>query len=679
MTDSAALLTLHASLPEPRQPAWGLGSGSGAAKRAYDECSETIVPLLLALPREGALRILDVECAQGYFTLAIARALAAAGRAAEVVGVDRDAANIEFCEALAAHHGTPVRFVHADCNAEFLERTEFANWDAALVLGVLPGTADAGGGETGAMVSLLRKHSRIVLGEVPEGLRPPSFADHPQAPRAFSRRLATFEVVPGGAARGLHACSDGLAWLGGRWFAFDRVIERSHPGVPDSFSGQRRFFLGADTVVKAFRGDGRHGAFNRAELEAEAAALQALQGESDRYPAVLAQADDDDVVWLARESLPGELLSARLAPGGIDRDAVARGLLGELAQLESHGFHHGDLRCWNVLLDGEKIRLIDFGALVRTPSALHRLALCAVLLEVARGQAGHEQPFYASVPPIDAFPTAWQPLVRYLLGAPQSGFHYAEALRVLEASRGGARGRRPAPAAATELDADLLSAATREHCEAFRRLHDHDEAMERALAAAEGAHAAALAEVGSLRARVHESERARQVVEREHVKHASALKRELEKSQAYATSLETRLEREASGMRVEREAMEAAQRAATDYSDSLKQSLDKSREYVDSLRDSLAQSQAYVSSLEERIARESADALKDRTALQAAHRDACTHAEALQRELDATQGEAARLGRELDTLRAEHARMQRRFRLLKFLWPDATKDPKETE
>jgi predicted Ser/Thr protein kinase len=681
MAEVATLLAAHAALPEPRQPAWGLGAGSGAAKRAFDECSEMIVPMLRALPHEGTLRILDVECAQGYFTLAIAQALVACGCAAEVVGVDRRAENIEFCEALAAHHGIPARFVRAACDAEFLERKEYANWDAALVLGALSDAADAEAGEAGeakTTVSLLRKHSRVILRQISER-RSPSPDDRLHAPRAFFRRLATFEAAPGGATRYLHVCSDGLAWVGGQWFAFDRVIDRSHPGVPDSFSGQRRFFLGVDTVVKAFRGDGRHGAFNRAELASEVAALQALQGEPGRYPAVLAQADDDDVVWLTRASLPGELLSERMASGSIDRDAIARGLLGELVRLESRGFHHADLRCWNVLINGEKVRLIDFGALVRTPSALQRLTLCAVLLEVARGQAGHEQPFYASVPPIDVYPPEWQPLVRYLLGAPQSGFRYEEALGILESSFAGARGRQRAPTRALELDADLLSAATQEHCEAFGSLREHDEAMERALAAAEGAHAAVLVEVGSLRARVHEMERARQVVEREHVKHASTLKGELQKSQTYATSLETRLEREAANVRIEREAVEAAQRAATGYSDSLKQSLDKSREYVDSLRDSLTQSQAYASSLEERIQRESADARQEREALQAARQDAAAHAEALQRELGATQDEAARLRHELETVRLEHAHMQRRFRWLKFLWPRAPNESREAE
>ncbi len=658
MTGVAELLTLHASLPEPRQPAWGLGAGPDAAKRAHDERLNVILPLLEALPGEGTLRILDVECAQGYISLAIARALAAHGRAVEVVGMDRHEENIKFCDALAAHHGVTARYICTAFDMEFLDRQEHARWDAVLVFGDSIAAADAEEEEMRAAFSALRTHSRVMLCEAPEERWPtgPEAACHVCADRqltthAFCRRLTSFVRLPGSAPRNLYACSDHLAWVGTQWFAFDRVTDRSHAGVSDSFSGQRRFFLGADVVIKAFRGDGRHGAFNRAELAAEAAALQALQGESGRYPAVLAQADDGDVVWLVRESLPGELLSERIASGGVDRDAVARGLLGELAHLESRGFYHADLRCWNVLLNDGEVRLIDFGALVRTPSALQRLALCAVLLEVASGKVGHEQPFYVSLPPVDAYPSLWQPLLRYLLGATQSAFRYDEALRILQSSLDGATSRKAAAGTGLNLDEDLLSSATQEHCDAFQRLREHDEAMERALSSAERTHASELAEVSSLRARVRELEQALQVAERQHVMYADSLKNALEQSQTYATSLETRLDRESADVRTEREAMEAARRAATDYSDSLRQSLDKSREYVDSLRDALGQSQAYASSLEDRIARESADAQQVREALK----------------------------RQLDTVRLEHSRMQRRFRLLKFLWPHEPDNPKESE
>lgn len=641
MTDVAALLALHASLPEPRQPAWGLGVGKDATKRAHDECIEGILPLLEALPHEGALRILDIECAQGYFTLAIARALAECGCAVEIVGVDRRKGNVEFCEALAAHHGISARFVYAAFDADFLDRQAHARWDAALVLARPMIAADAGE-EAVAAASLLRVHSGVTFCELGEDRRPDAgccaLPNRLPANRVFSRRLASSIQLPGGAARDLYVCSEHMAWVGGRWFDFDRVIDRSHAGVPESFSGQRWFFLGPGVVIKAFRGDGRHGAFNRAELAAEVEALQALHGESGRYPAVFAQADDGDVVWLARESLPGELLSERMASGGIDRDAVARGLLGELAHLESRGFYHADLRCWNVLLNGDEVRLIDFGALVQTPSALQRLALCAVLLEIASGQAGHEQPFYASVQPIEAYPPAWQPLLRYLLHTPQSAFRYEEALRVLVSASGAAP---DVDAGATlKLDGDLLSSAAQEHCRAFRRLREHDEAMERSLVSAERAHDAELVEIDSLRARVQELEQARQIAEQEHLKHARSLSSALEKSRAYATSLETRLDREFAEVRTERESMQEALRIATGYSDSLRDSLDKSREYADSLRDALEQSQGYASSLEAQVAREK---------------------------------------QELALVRAERARLQQRFRLFKFLWPKEPDSPKEQE
>jgi SAM-dependent methyltransferase len=647
MTDVAALLALHASLPEPRQPAWGLGAGQDATKRAHDERLKAILPLLEALPHEGALRILDVDCAQGYFSLAIAHALAARGRSAEVVGVDPHEQNIRFCEALALHHGAGARFVCAAFDVGFVERQEHARWDAILVLGDSIVAADANEKEIVATISLLRKHSRVMLCEVSQDQQPsdPNGAwrmssDRLLASNAFCRQLASFTGLPGGAPRVLCACSDHLAWVGRRWFAFDRVTDRAHAGVPSSFAGQRRFFLGVDAVIKAFQGGGRHGTFNRAELANEAAALQALRGKSGRYPVVLAQADDGDVVWLARESLPGEPLSERMASGGINRDVVARGLIAELALLESLGFYHADLRCWNVLVNGEEVRLIDFGAMTRMSSALQRLALCAVLLEVASGKAGHEQPFYASLHPLSTYPAAWHPLLRYLLGTAQSAFRYQEALRILESSLDGDPRLDVMAGGGMEFDDELLSCATQEHCEAFLRLRDHDEAMERALSSAERAHAAELAEVRSLRARVHELQRAQKAAEREHTKHAGALESALEQSRSYASSLEARLEREAADAYAEHEALEASRQAATQYSDSLKQSLDTSREYVDSLRGALARSQAYASSLEERI----------------------------------------ELGkRNLEAVRMEHARMQRRFRLLKFMWPREPEDPKEPE
>jgi O-antigen chain-terminating methyltransferase len=617
MTEIATLLTAYASLPAPRQPAWGLEVGHDATQHVYADRVAMIVPLLRALPCDGSLRVLDLGCAQGYFTLAVAHALAARGRKFEIVGIDPSEENIRFCEALAAHHGIRARFVCAPFDAAFLRAQDAEMWDAALAFCVV----DTGDKKDSvpAAVSPLPVHARVTLG------------DRPLAAHAFSRRLASGTALPGGEMQGLYVGSDGLAWVGERWFEFDHVVDRSHVDVPDTFAGQRRFFLGAKTVVKAFCGGGRHGVFNRKELVAEAEVLQSLPREPERYPAMLAQADDGDVVWLAREALPGKLLSEQIVAGSVDRDAAALGLLAELAHLQSLGFHHGDLRCWNCLVDGAAVRLIDFGALVRTSSPLERLALAAVLLEVADGQMGHEQPFYASIHPVAAYPAMWQPLVHYLLGGPQAGFGYAEARRIRAATTEG----RSDVVAATSLglNRELVLAAAQEHCEAFQRLRQHDEMMERALAGMERTHAAALSELSRLSASVRE-------LEQERLDGTAPLRVELKNSQTYAASLKATLDRERSDALVALDAMDAARRVAVDYSDSLKRALDESKRYADSLVKELDTSKRDADSLVK--------------ALDVSKRDASAQA-------------------------AQLTWMRHRFRWLKPLWPRLPEDPKDKE
>jgi len=778
--ERAQLLSAHAALPEPYQPAWGLDASRGVARRACDDRLSVMLPPLEALPCKGTLRILDLGCAQGYFTLAIAHALAKGGRRFEIIGVDYLEDNIRFCVALAAYHGLPAKFVHAPVDADFIRGAQSEGSDVMLALNLLHHVQH----QQGAAASVLdgiRAHSRVAFCELAqreEGLgwvgAWHAADDQLLGAYAFCRRLAHFPTHLGDVRRPLYVCSDTQAWVGGRWFEFDRAAERSHAGVPDAFVGQRRFLFGRAEVVKAYRGEGSYGAFNRAELEAEAAALAILADEPDRYPAVLARSDDGDIAWLVRGLLPGQLLSACLDGGQrIDRAAVARGLLGELAHLESRGFHHGDLRCWNVLVDGNRVRLIDFGALTKQPSPLHRIALAAVLLEMAEGKLRHAQPFYATLHPLSAYPAAWRGLVRYLLETPQRTFRFARALEALDSAVAhdgpGQEGSRLAPAA------DVMVAAAQEQVDGFRRLQEHLAEAERRLESVRcgaEAHAISLAEslaesqryAESLRQALAESrtfadslqvriarETADAEAERKSLRNAQAaaatyadsLKEALDESKASAAALQARIAREAAAAEAEREAFRKAQITAATYSDSLKAMLDGSRQFVAALQariaretadarkerealmasqreaeahalalaSALADSQAFADSLQARSAREAADARAEREAMQISQREAATHAAALGHALGQSQAHAgslkealeesrlyaeslqARLEREaadanreraelvaeLGKWQALHARMQRRFRLLKFLWPQETDDSREPE
>lgn len=560
MTDVATLLDTHATLSEPRQPAWGLGAGADAISRAYDQQVAATVPLLLALPSNSVLRVLDWGCAQGYFALAVADALAKHGRVAEVVGVDPSEANVRFCADLASHGGIKASFVCSPLDTDGMRLNGIAGFDVALVFGVIQ---SSGVSVDSGVAAWLRAESRVTLG----GRLP--------AAMAFSRQLALPEL-PGGAVRCLQIESNQLAWVADHWFAFDRVADCARSAAADFCTGQRRVLIGANVWVEAFRGDGPCAECNRAAQAAEVEALHLLPADPERFPAVLGQADDGDVIWLARTAIAGRPLADCLAEDGCNREAVVNGLLAELAHLQALGLHHAKLRCWSCLVDGASVRLIDFGAFVRTGDPLHRLALAAVLLEIAEGNIGRERPFYASVHPLRAYPPGWRSTVRYLLETQQAKFSYAEAQRVFAAALSG----RPATAATTAgcvVDPDVQLAVVDEHCRAFRRLRQEGEVLTRTLADAERVHAAELVELEGLRGSVRR-------LEQQQLADNAPLKLELQRAQGYAESLQSTLERERSDVRIALDAMAAARMVAEEYSESLKRALDESRRDADSLR-----------------------------------------------------------------------------------------------
>lgn len=713
---STRLLELYRALPEPYQPAWGIDGTAGLARRACDDRFAAILPVLEALPAKGRLRVLDIGCAQGYFALALAQAMRERGRDVEIVGIDDLPDNIRFCKALAAHHRLAVDFVQRRFDAGFFEGLEYPDFDVVLALNVLHHLSHRDGAD-GAAAGLrqIRKHARVLFCELAQPAETLAWVDEWNADDdtllggwAFHRRIGRFATHLGELRRPLYVCSDRAAWVGGAWFPFERIADRSHAGVPGAFAGQRRFLSGSGILVKAFRGDGRHGAFNRKELHAEAEVLAALPNDPGRYPELLATEDDGDTLWLVRRALPGEQVSVLL--GGrrkLDADAIVRGLLAELARLESLGFQHADLRWWNVLLQGTEVRLIDFGAVVREASPLHRVALAALLPELAHRELVLEQPYYASLHPLSAFPLAWRPLARYLLETPVAAFRYSDALALFTGS-----GKRDRAAATAPLAPDdgVLAAVQTEQRGSFQRLHEYADDANRHLQSADAALRAALeaernaaqAEISRLHAHAQDLET--HVADAQHgfeqatkhakeaAVHAGALEDALRVSQAYADSLKARLEHETADAIAERAALLAEQEDREKHAKSLARALKESQSYVDALKAHMAreaadanaeraallaarddcekhaaslahaleESQTYTDSLQARIQREADDANAERTALLAARQDSAQHAKSLARALEESQTYVDSLKTALDAAQTHAALLEAR-------------------
>jgi len=97
----ADLTALVAALPEVYQPIFGHPELSGQVSRVCDNRLDHILRICEAVEQavNRPLRVLDLGCAQGYFSLSLA------ARGAVVRGVDFLEENIAVCTALAEEHG----------------------------------------------------------------------------------------------------------------------------------------------------------------------------------------------------------------------------------------------------------------------------------------------------------------------------------------------------------------------------------------------------------------------------------------------------------------------------------------------------------------------------------------------------------------------------------------------
>lgn len=114
-------------LPEIYQPIFGHPELSKTARRPSDDRLEMILHIYgkMSAYLKRPLKVLDVGCAQGFFSLNLAK------HGATVTGIDFQEENINLCKELARTSGLDVNFVRTDAK-EFLEQ-EKLGYD--LILG----------------------------------------------------------------------------------------------------------------------------------------------------------------------------------------------------------------------------------------------------------------------------------------------------------------------------------------------------------------------------------------------------------------------------------------------------------------------------------------------------------------------------------------------------------------
>ncbi|MFO1305820.1 MAG: methyltransferase domain-containing protein [Burkholderiales bacterium] len=361
---------LVAALPERYQPVYGEEDDT-AARRCDDRLAVIAAVVDTLRDRLGRpVRVLDLGCAQGYFALSLA------ARGACVTGVDRGAANIALCRALASRHpGLDAQFVEADV-VDFATTLAPDRFDVALVLSVVHHVAHERSPEAARQfVAGCAERAQLLLVETALASEPMYWAHAlPEDPRdlfadvPFVQAIARFPTHLSDVQRPLFFASARWWKLGASFERFDRWTAASHEFAMGVHAGTRRYFFGTH-LAKQYLLAGPAAERNREELRREEAFLRDPPEGLHDLPRLVASGIELDQGFVVREIVPGSRLSGIvLAGGAFDAMRVIGDVLDELCALEAAGRFHGDVRPWNVIVgDDGRSTLIDYGDITPDP------------------------------------------------------------------------------------------------------------------------------------------------------------------------------------------------------------------------------------------------------------------------------------------------------------------------
>lgn len=323
------------------------------------------------------LRVLDLGCAQGYFSLSLA------SKGASIVGIDFQQENINVCRALAEEY--------PEFNAEFqvgriedvIASLEDGEFDLAIGLSVFHHIVHLHGiEEVKKLLTRLVDYTQAVILELAVKEEPLYWGEsQPQDPRelieqcAFYRLIGEFDTHLSPVPRPMYILSNHRLLLNEFNKSFTHWQNQPYEGAGTAHKQSRRYFFSDNYVCKLFYYTMPHDELtideslrNKNELQTEIKILS-QPPTSFTTPALLTHGENEHAGWLVMEKIPGRLLSDVLAAGEpIDYEAVLGDLLRSLSVLEKQGLWHDDIRTWNVMVDEQhRARIIDFGSITSTP------------------------------------------------------------------------------------------------------------------------------------------------------------------------------------------------------------------------------------------------------------------------------------------------------------------------
>jgi O-antigen chain-terminating methyltransferase len=362
-----SISTLVEKLPEVYQPIFKHPEFTAQASRSCLDRLEKISSVYQYISKEKGrpLKVLDLGCAQGFFSLNLAE------QGAIVTAIDYSQPNIDVCNKLASENNNlKVEFFLGSIEDVINERIMEGEYDLVLGLSVFHHLVYEHGADF--VFELFQQLSLKVetgIFEFALNTEPLYWADsQPKDPRklieyySFSHYLSMYGTHLSSIERPLFFASNKYWHIEEMYGVIETYMQRSHQLDNFYHGNNRRYFFSENKTIKIFL-DNESGT-NHKEILNESLFLQ-KEVEGFRKAELISYGNFEHESWMVRTTIPGKLLlDAIINNDSYDDEKIISGLLEQVSILEKNGLYHNDLRPWNILIgDDGLVYIIDYGSI----------------------------------------------------------------------------------------------------------------------------------------------------------------------------------------------------------------------------------------------------------------------------------------------------------------------------
>ena len=424
---------LVSQLPEIYQPIYGYPALSSKVSRPcfdrLEKISNIYITLRSLLGRQ--VRVLDLGCAQGFFSLKLAE------WGAIVHGIDYLDKNIEVCQALAQENPELSATFEQGRIEEIIDRIESDQYDMVLGLSVFHHIVqEKGQSFVKNMIDKAAVHVGILVVELALREEPLYWAAaQPEDPRwllesvAFVHEIARHETHLADIPRPLFVASNRFWILAGSAEEFSKWSEDPHHLAVGIHKKSRRYFWGQGHFLKQLQFRHEFGERNKSEYLKEIR----IKGLLPKVSKLVQYGCSEDEGWLISEIIPGRLLLDMIREGArLDIRSVILGVLSQLASLERDGFYHDDVRTWNVLVEENGFpHLIDCASISDKPEDCVWpknifFAFIIFVYEVSKGIVEHPDPLRSIAISPYGLPEPYQTWIKSFWHRPMAEWSFSE-------------------------------------------------------------------------------------------------------------------------------------------------------------------------------------------------------------------------------------------------------------